>query len=237
MTTSRKKPTHSYWRNGKPTLQVLPIVAALGAVSYLVWWWLWAPPGAMAYCKALEQRGLVDDCRSDPSPPMGSRSSVQFTVRSSEKDGRIAVFEDAHWYWVALHDWQLRIARPGDGVALGYGAAFVAGFLPGDFDHVEREYIGHFHTVDMERVRRGERLDWLGTREHPVRSDKCRQAPACAAEGRCAIYPSRPDECIAAFDKDCVNSALCKPSDLECSATGLQLNVPGYYPCLILRPE
>ena len=202
---SQAKNARPYWIDGKPTWRVLPIAGAIAISGYLVW--MWWPATPMTYCKAMVERGLVDDCRKDPSPPPGSRS-VQFTVRSSEKDGRIAVFDDEHAYWAALKPW-LEKERLAEGAHVGYGAALVAGYLPGDFDVAEREYIYQFDVEDMELVRMGQRLKWRGTLEHPVRTESCRQSPGCVEEGRCAIYPSRPDVCIAGFDRDCMTSRMC----------------------------
>ncbi len=198
---ARTLPLHKRWR-----VWALAGGLACFAIAFAAMPRLW-PPGPMAYCKAMQTRGLVRDCINDPSPPAESRS-VLFRVASSGKQGRVSNFSNKDAYWAEFRRWKAEEDSL-DAYLLGYGKALIFVYVPGPLDSVERHDFEDFHITDMELVTQGRPLGWHGTHEHPVPSESCRRAPACAAEGRCAILPTRPDKCIAGFDKDCRASLKC----------------------------
>jgi hypothetical protein len=180
-------------------------------------------PGPQRLCENLVKRHLAKNCADDPTVQLFGGRAASFELLSSGRIGRIVTFGDVDAYKHAMHSiaenelWSTASNHFGTKRTRYVFASKAARFLlyvPTPIDRIDESGF-----IDFE----SNALDPVETKtfapEHPIHSDVCARSTSCIDEGKCAIYSSASDTCVAGFNEDCIASTGCAKGD-KCSAFG-----------------
>lgn len=165
---------------------------------------------AMFYCRALEAREIVRDCKIDKDSR--KYDTAEFRMRSGGV-GTVAIVppEDCA-------DSRSYLARRVENehvytaIQCGTDKAGPVAILPSTVDVVERDSFTEFFAMDVDQVTAGDdSVRKKMPKDQPSRSPACQK---CADLGHCAVTTSAPTNCIAGFDEDCRKSKACREAGL-----------------------
>lgn len=177
-------------------------------------------PDAMTFCGALEQRDLARECKKDTSIERGNAAT--FKTRDGS-EGRVLLTSDED-YMATLNGpvgphpgWNAQEAKGEIYLAAsrgGDGKPAVLIRFPPTLDVFDRDEFTRFTTSYIDEVAKGNPVPKRAVQEHPKRSSKCEAESGCKGAGLCSAMPSKPENCVAAFDSDCKMSKNCEAQNL-----------------------
>jgi hypothetical protein len=171
----------------------------------------------MDLCRELQRRGITKDCTAREHNSDGY-GSAGFALISTGETGAIYVCDSDRSYDKVLFEF---LGRPPYKRDRTYGSAVnkVVLILGRNYDITDDEELSHF-VSEVDLLSRHRSVPQRPIAEHPVRSNMCKaKGDTCSGAGMCSVLPSNPNNCLAGFNIDCVNTWNCATHDV-CRADG-----------------